>query len=279
MELLARSGYEPDDLRARRRRARVPRRDRPPAALEPRRLEDELEELRARLEPDRTAPGSRTRRPSVRRRRDLGRRRRVPGEIRDLIGGPRDRRGVRRRELGRALERRDQRLRDDLQRPARRAGDARRRRSNASCSVSPSFAISSPFARSIDFRAASASDSDSASSRSAASSSCRARAALIAGSRSASRNGLTGSRRRPPRPRATTSSSCAVGGEHHDRDRPLVEDPPRRLDPVEPRHLHVEDRQVGLAPSAPARPPRARPSPPRRPRTPRSRAARAGRAG
>ena len=68
---------------------------------------------------------------------------------------------------------------------------ARRRRSNASCSVRPSFAISRPFARSIDFRAASASDSDSASSRSAASSSWRARAASIAGSRSVSRNGLT----------------------------------------------------------------------------------------
>jgi hypothetical protein len=37
-----------------------------------------------------------------------------------------------------------------------------------------------------------------------------------------------------------------VGGEHHNRDRPLVEDPARRLDAVEPRHLHVEHRHLGL---------------------------------
>ena len=38
----------------------------------------------------------------------------------------------------------------------------------------------------------------------------------------------------------------AVRSQHHDRDRPLVEDSPRRLDPVEPRHLHVHDREIGL---------------------------------
>src|SRR5581483_2885749 len=37
-----------------------------------------------------------------------------------------------------------------------------------------------------------------------------------------------------------------VGAEDDDRDRPLVDDPPGGLDPVEPRHLHVDDRQVRL---------------------------------
>ena len=37
----------------------------------------------------------------------------------------------------------------------------------------------------------------------------------------------------------------AEGGEHHDRDRPLLEDSPRRIDAVELRHLHVHDREVG----------------------------------
>src|SRR5262245_23042650 len=36
------------------------------------------------------------------------------------------------------------------------------------------------------------------------------------------------------------------GGQHHDRDRPLLDDPPRRLDPVEPRHLDVHHGEVGL---------------------------------
>ena len=128
----------------------------------------------------------------------------------------------------------------------RRAATRRRRRSNASCSVRPSFAISSPFARSIDLRAASASASDSVSSRSAASSSCRARAVLIAGSRSLSRNGFDQVAEDTGLDRARDELVLAVRGQHHDRDRPLVEDPPRRLDPVEPRHLHVEHRQVGL---------------------------------
>src|SRR5581483_245744 len=38
----------------------------------------------------------------------------------------------------------------------------------------------------------------------------------------------------------------AIRGQHHDRDRPRVEDPSRRLDPVEARHLHVEHREIRL---------------------------------
>src|SRR6185436_2046529 len=37
-----------------------------------------------------------------------------------------------------------------------------------------------------------------------------------------------------------------VGGQHHDRDRALGEDPAGGLDPVEARHLHVEDGELGL---------------------------------
>ena len=46
--------------------------------------------------------------------------------------------------------------------------------------------------------------------------------------------------------RARDELVLAVRGQHHDRDRPLVENPPRRLDPVEPRHLHVEHSEVRL---------------------------------
>ena len=46
--------------------------------------------------------------------------------------------------------------------------------------------------------------------------------------------------------RAGDELLLAVGGQHHDRDRPLVEDPLRRLDPVELRHLHVHDRELRL---------------------------------
>ena len=46
--------------------------------------------------------------------------------------------------------------------------------------------------------------------------------------------------------RARDELLLPVRREHHDRDRPLLEDPPRRLDPVELRHLHVEHREVGL---------------------------------
>jgi hypothetical protein len=54
--------------------------------------------------------------------------------------------------------------------------------------------------------------------------------------------------------RARHELALAVGRHHHDRDRALVEDAPRRLDPVEPRHLHVEERDVrlGLACERPA---------------------------
>ena len=38
----------------------------------------------------------------------------------------------------------------------------------------------------------------------------------------------------------------SVRREHHDRDRSLVQDPPRGLDAVEARHLHVHDREIGL---------------------------------
>ena len=46
--------------------------------------------------------------------------------------------------------------------------------------------------------------------------------------------------------RARDELLLAVRGEHHDRHGPLLEDPPRRLDPVELRHLHVEDRELRL---------------------------------
>src|SRR5205814_3420777 len=46
--------------------------------------------------------------------------------------------------------------------------------------------------------------------------------------------------------RARDELVLAVGGEHHDRDRPFLEDAPRRLDPVELRHLHVEYREIRL---------------------------------
>ena len=36
----------------------------------------------------------------------------------------------------------------------------------------------------------------------------------------------------------------AVRGQHHDRDRPLVQDPSSRLDPVELGHLHVEQGEI-----------------------------------
>ena len=123
---------------------------------------------------------------------------------------------------------------------------ARRRRSNASCSVRPSFAMSTPFARSIALRAASASASDSASARSACSSSWRARAVWIAGSRSCSRNGLTRYPKTPGLDRARDDLVLAVGGDHDDRYRPLLEDAPGGFDAVEARHLHVHDGEVWL---------------------------------
>ena len=103
-----------------------------------------------------------------------------------------------------------------------------------------------PFARSIALRAASASASESASSRSARSSSCRAVAVAIAGQQVGLAERLHEVAEDAGLDRARHELALAVGGHHHDRDRPLVEDPPRRLDPVEPRHLHVEERDVGL---------------------------------
>ena len=46
--------------------------------------------------------------------------------------------------------------------------------------------------------------------------------------------------------RARDDLRLAVGREHHDRDRPLLEDAPCSVDAVELRHLHVHDREVGL---------------------------------
>ena len=107
----------------------------------------------------------------------------------------------------------------------------------------PSRSISRPFARSIALRAASASDRLAASLRTAASSSWRARAVAIAGRRSSRGTASRGSRTRLPPPRARRAL-LPVRGDHHDRDRPFLEDPPRRLDAVEPRHLDVEDSEV-----------------------------------
>ena len=122
---------------------------------------------------------------------------------------------------------------------------ALRRRANATSSVSPSFSIRRPFARSITFRAASASASDSAS---------RANLRQLGVPR------LGGGDRRDEvllaerldevaedtrLDRAADELVLAVRGEHHDRDRLVGEDPPRRLDSVEARHLDVEHGQLG----------------------------------
>ena len=124
---------------------------------------------------------------------------------------------------------------------------ARRSRANASSSVSPSRAIRRPFARSTTLRVSSASESDSASSRSAWSSAWRARAAWIAGQQVRLAERLDEIAEDARLDRAGDELLLAVGGEHHDRDRPLGEDAAGGLDPVEPRHLHVEDGEVGLA--------------------------------
>ena len=46
--------------------------------------------------------------------------------------------------------------------------------------------------------------------------------------------------------RAADQLVVTVRGEEHDRDRSLGEDPPGRVDAVEPRHLHVEHDEIGL---------------------------------
>ena len=87
-------------------------------------------------------------------------------------------------------ERRDERLRHDLERTPRDL--ARLAEPCEGLFLGEAFALMRiPFARSIALRAASASARESASSRSARSSSCRAVAVAIAGSRSVSRNGFT----------------------------------------------------------------------------------------
>ena len=89
-----------------------------------------------------------------------------------------------------SVERRDQRLGDDLERPA---GDlARLAEPRERVLLGQALALHQQPLRPLDrLRAASASASDAASSRSAVSSSWRARAVSIAGSRSDSRNGFT----------------------------------------------------------------------------------------
>ena len=127
--------------------------------------------------------------------------------------------------------------------------EALRSRANASCSESPSFAISKPFARSIALRAVSASDE---------------RLGLLAQRdellvprargldrrqevRLAERLHEIAEHARLHGPR--DELVLAVRGEQHDRDRALGDDPPRRLDAVELRHLHVHDREVRLEPA------------------------------
>ena len=119
-----------------------------------------------------------------------------------------------------------------------------RNRAKASCSDRPSFAISKPFARSIAFRAASASASDSASV-------AQRRELLVPGPRRLDRGQQIRLAKRlheipedADLDRARDELLLPVRRQHHHRDRPLVEDAARRLDPVEPRHLHVEDGQV-----------------------------------
>ena len=123
---------------------------------------------------------------------------------------------------------------------------ALRSRANASASESFSFSIRSPFARSIALRATSASESESASARDR-------QQLLVAGAGSLDRRhdvllaerldevavdaGLGG---------AVDELALAERGQHHDRDRPLLEDLARGLDPVEPGHLDVHHGQVGL---------------------------------
>ena len=108
MELLARSGYEPStsELGAAGLAVPVPARaaaDRPAAALEPRRLEDDPRGAAARLaRGTRTAPGSPTQRPSASAwsRPGTASRGSFPHEIVALIGkDPEIAEGVRRRGL------------------------------------------------------------------------------------------------------------------------------------------------------------------------------------
>ncbi len=123
---------------------------------------------------------------------------------------------------------------------------ALRNRANASSSLSPSRCMRIPFARSIAFRAANASASDSASSR-------KRGELLVPRSRRLDRREQVGLAERLHEVAEDTGLDRAghelplpVGRHHHDRDRALVEDPPRRLDPVEVRHLDVEERDVGM---------------------------------
>ena len=145
---------------------------------------------------------------------------------------------------------------------------ALRSRANASCSESPSRCMRRPFARSIAFRAASASASELGLLP-------ERDELVVARARRLDRGQQVGLAERLHEvaedaglDRSRHELALAVRGHHHDRDRPLVEDAPRGLDPVEARHLHVEERDVRLASRARARRPPRRPAPPRRPRSP-----------
>ena len=73
--------------------------------------------------------------------------------------------------------------------------------------------------------------------------------------------------------------ALAEGGEDEDGHLVLGRDPPGRLDPVQSRHLDVEDGQVGLGAASPARRPRRRGRSPPPPRSPRPRGSPSDRGG
>ena len=156
---------------------------------------------------------------------------------------------------------------------------ALRSRAKAASSESDCFSIRIPFARSIAFRAASASASD---------------VDLVAHRGELAEARLGGGDRRQQvvlaeRLREVAEDAGVRCARHeaplgerthdHDRDRPLVEHPARRFDAVEPRHLHVEHREVGLLGACAARAPPARRAPRRRRRIPHARASPSGRGG
>ena len=123
---------------------------------------------------------------------------------------------------------------------------ARRRRPNASCSVRPSRSMQQTL-RPLDELAG----GERLGKRLGLL--AQRRELLVARARRADRREQVGLAERLDQvaehaglDRARDELLLAVRGQHHDRDRALVEDPPRRLDPVELRHLHVEDREVGL---------------------------------
>ena len=123
---------------------------------------------------------------------------------------------------------------------------ALRSRANASASERLSFSISRPFARSIALRATSASASESASARTSSSSVEPRARGLDRGDDVLLAKRLDEVAEDADLDRARDELVLAERRQHHDRDRPLLEDPPRGLDPVEPRHLDVHHREVRL---------------------------------